>query len=212
MSKGMRGFQKGNKINVGKKYTEERKRKISKAHKGMVISKEIRMKISKSNKGKKRSEETKREMSIARKGKNTWSKGRKHSEETKKKMSLNHSRYWLGKERSNLHSAETKKKMSERMKKTQQGENNYNWQGGKSYEPYSTDWTKTLKRSIRERDRYTCQFCSKQQEDKTFDVHHIDYDKKNCNPENLITLCRKCHIKTNTNRDYWIEYFRTRII
>lgn len=37
--------------------------------------------------------------------------------------------------------------------------------------------------------------------------NHIDYNKKNCNPKNLITLCRKCHSKTNSNRDYWINYF-----
>jgi hypothetical protein len=83
-----------------------------------------------------------------------------------------------------------------------------NWQGGISFEPYSVDWTKTLKRSIRERDRYTCQACGELQSDKAFDCHHIDYDKKNCNPDNLITLCRKCHMKTNFNRNYWINYFR----
>lgn len=25
----------------------------------------------------------------------------------------------------------------------------------------------------------------------------------NCNPNNLIALCRKCHMKTNFNRDYY---------
>lgn len=38
--------------------------------------------------------------------------------------------------------------------------------------------------------------------------NHIDYDKKNCNSDNLITLCRVCHIKTNFNRSYWINYFK----
>jgi len=38
-------------------------------------------------------------------------------------------------------------------------------------------------------------------------VHHIDYDKKNCDPENLITLCKNCHPKTNSNRGDWIEFF-----
>ena len=33
------------------------------------------------------------------------------------------------------------------------------------------------------------------------------HDKKNCNPENLITLCRSCHSKTNTNREYWLKYY-----
>ena len=34
-------------------------------------------------------------------------------------------------------------------------------------------------------------------------VHHIDYDKKNCVSNNLITLCIPCHMKTNYNRSYW---------
>jgi 5-methylcytosine-specific restriction endonuclease McrA len=38
----------------------------------------------------------------------------------------------------------------------------------------------------------------------------IDYNKKNCNPENLITLCNKCHMKTNHNREKWIKFLKQR--
>lgn len=69
-----------------------------------------------------------------------------------------------------------------------------------------------LRRAIRERDNYICQMCSALQDKYAFSVHHIDYDKKNCNPDNLITLCRSCHAKTNQKRKYWIEYFRTKKI
>jgi hypothetical protein len=89
------------------------------------------------------------------------------------------------------------------------GKNHWNWRSGVSREPYSVDWTRTLKRSIRERDQYTCQICGKEQCDRAFDVHHIDYDKQNCNPTNLVTLCRVCHVKTSINREYWREYFST---
>lgn len=82
--------------------------------------------------------------------------------------------------------------------------NHWNWKGGISYEPYSVDWTKTLKRSIRERDNYICQLCS--QYGST--VHHIDYQKKNCNSDNLITLCQGCNSKVNKNRRYWTDYFK----
>ena len=81
------------------------------------------------------------------------------------------------------------------------------WRGGKSFEPYTIDWTETLRRSIRERDNYTCQLCGKLQSDRAFSIHHIDYNKRNCNPENLITLCIDCHPKTNFNRKYWTKYF-----
>ncbi len=90
------------------------------------------------------------------------------------------------------------------------GDKNPNWKGGCVQEPYTSDWTMTFRRSIRERDKYTCRLCGIQQGDITFDVHHIDYDKKNCSPDNLITLCKKCHIKTNFNRKYWEEYFSKR--
>ena len=87
------------------------------------------------------------------------------------------------------------------------GDKNPAWCGGMATpQPYTTDWTMTLKRSIRERDHYTCGICKKQQEDVTFAVHHIDYNKENCNPDNLITLCSSCHSKTNHNREYWSEY------
>lgn len=82
------------------------------------------------------------------------------------------------------------------------------WQGGKSFEPYTTDWTKTLRQSIRERDKYVCQICYEKQSDKVLVVHHIDYNKQNCNPNNLISLHRSCHMKTNFNREYWIRYFQ----
>lgn len=82
---------------------------------------------------------------------------------------------------------------------------NNNWKGGKSFEPYSIAFNKSLKDSIRKRDNYTCQICeyTSKQSGKTLCVHHIDYDKNNCNSNNLISLCRECHGKTNSNRNYW---------
>ena len=78
------------------------------------------------------------------------------------------------------------------------------WKGGISYEPYTIDWTETLKRAIRERDHYLCKICGQYGNH----VHHIDYNKENCNPENLVTVCMSCHARTNFNRDFWINYFQ----
>jgi 5-methylcytosine-specific restriction endonuclease McrA len=90
------------------------------------------------------------------------------------------------------------------------GSKSASWKPNKDHE-YSIDWTHTLKRSIRERDHYTCQLCSEPQGEKALDVHHIDYNKKNCSPNNLISLCHKCHMKTNTKskEKYWKEYFKS---
>ena len=117
------------------------------------------------------------------------------TEEAKKKMSeanlRNPRRYWLGKKRPDM-----------------TGKKHFNWNNGSSFEPYSLDWTETLRRSIRERDNYICQLCS--QYGNT--VHHIDYQKQNCNPDNLITLCHDCNIRVNKNRESWELYFKNILI
>jgi len=84
------------------------------------------------------------------------------------------------------------------------GEKSTSWKGGLSFEPYSSEWTNELKNLIRARDEYTCQICG----GKGYPIHHIDYNKKNCSPENLITLCKNCHTKTNWNRGKWIKFFK----
>ena len=95
------------------------------------------------------------------------------------------------------------------------GEKNPNWHGGISFEEYSIAWTEDLKEAIRKRDKCTCQFCGKKQEDlseklqKKLHVHHIDYDKKNLDFKNLISLCRSCHSKTNYNREKWTGLLQT---
>ena len=86
------------------------------------------------------------------------------------------------------------------------GANNSNWKDGISFLPYSSDWTKTLKDSIKQRDNYTCQLCGGT---TRLAVHHIDYDKQNCDPKNLITLCNKCNSRANFKRAFWTIYFMT---
>src|SRR3990167_3138694 len=90
------------------------------------------------------------------------------------------------------------------------GKENHQWQDGKSFEPYNPEFNKELKQQILERDNYTCQCPDCEDTINILHIHHIDYDKKNSNPKNLITLCRKCHMKTfgKNNRIYWIEYYQ----
>lgn len=38
-------------------------------------------------------------------------------------------------------------------------------------------------------------------------VHHIDYNKSNCNKNNLITVCNKCNIQANYQKDFWYAYY-----
>lgn len=82
---------------------------------------------------------------------------------------------------------------------------NGRWLGGISKAPYSFKFNKELKLAIKMRDGFKCKVCGVRAEDLV--VHHIDYDKQNHSLENLITLCRNCHSKTNSRRQTWIEYF-----
>ena len=71
------------------------------------------------------------------------------------------------------------------------------WQGGQS--PYSKEFNRSLRLKVRTRDKFLCQFCAISEKDyhQKLDVHHIDYDKQNCSLSNLLSLCRRCHLKTN---------------
>lgn len=75
--------------NLGIKYSEKAKQKISNSRKGQRLKEETKIKISNTLKGRKISKETILKMS-----------NKKISEETKNKMSKNNAKYWLGKSRS----------------------------------------------------------------------------------------------------------------
>lgn len=163
-----------------KPFTETHRKNLSRRK----FTAEWKMGISRGNKGKKVSREARKKISetAKKRGVGKWMVGRKFPIETREKQS------------------------AAMRKRVKLGVHNF-WKGGMSYEPYTMDWTVTLRRSIRERDGYTCQICGKQQSDTVFAVHHIDYNKKNCDPLNLTTLCHSCHSKTNHKRDFWVLFF-----
>jgi hypothetical protein len=79
---------------------------------------------------------------------------------------------------------------------------------------YSMDWL-DLRKLVYSRDKWVCQDCGVKchgngTKDK-IQCHHIDYDVKNNNMDNLITLCSSCHGKTNFCREDWVEHFRSKI-
>ena len=102
---------------------------------------------------------------------------------------------------------EVKEKMS--------GKNNPCYIHGNGYKGYSLEFRK-IRDKIRQRDSFTCQNldCNCTQEEhfkkygKDIEVHHIDYNKDNNDKDNLITLCKKCNINANWNRDYWYAYYK----
>lgn len=177
---------------MGKKQTKEHIEKGRLSKLGLKRSLETRRKLSIASKGrfkglsyenrfgKEKAQILKQKLSDnAKINPNYGLKGKHHSEETRMKISLNH-----------------------------KGEKSNTWRGGISFKPYPTFWNTIYKQKILKRDNYTCQICNAKQIKSKFSVHHIDYNKKNCNPLNLITLCKSCHGLTNHNREKWINFFK----
>ena len=138
--------------------------------------------------GKVRTEEWRNKISQAHKGKYVGSAnpfwGRKHTIKSRQLISKHHADFSLDK--------------------------HPRWNGGNSFEPYTVQFNRELKELIRQRDNYTCQLCGVP-ECECFErllVHHIDYNKKNCLPSNLISLCRGCNSRANSNRAEWTKHFQ----
>jgi len=165
-------------------------------------------------KGRIMTDEQRKTLSLARKGKAARGVGWHHSDETKDKLKIKSSGRKLSEEarkkisegnKGKIISAEHKRILSE----VNSGSNNKAWRGGISKEPYTQNWTNKLKEMIRLRDSFRCQLCLTPQQElhRKLHIHHIDYNKKNCTEENLISLCMSCHTKTGFNREQWQSVF-----
>ena len=75
----------------------------------------------------------------------------------------------------------------------QKGSNNINWNPDKQDE-YGYEFNRHLKKRILERDNYKCQHCASS---KKLVIHHKDENKLNNAEDNLIVLCRTCHMKVH---------------
>ncbi len=138
--------------------------------------------------------------------------GKIHSKETKRKIGIASKERLKNPENNPMygkhHSAETKQKISTKAKERfKDPSNNPNWRGGISFEEYPQEFNDPLKNQIKKRDDYKCKFPNCHTPDD-LTIHHIDYNKKNNDPLNLITLCRRHNLKVNFNRDYWADFFQ----
>lgn len=184
-------FTKGHKINVGRMCSNNTKEKIRKVNIGHKVS-----------------DTAKYKMSVAKKGKPNWKKGLIKETDTRvKKCSdtmlhkfnvLGIKNNMFGKKQSDYQ----KRVVSEnqigdkncmfRKGYLVKGKLNPNWRGGTSFEFYPPEFNKKLKLLIKERDNFECHICKTKNK---LVIHHINFIKKDCRPENLITLCNKCHGK-----------------
>lgn len=77
------------------------------------------------------------------------------------------------------------------------GELNPNHQGKDQATGYAPGWGRLHRRLIRERDGHRCVQCGST---GRLDTHHKDGSKTNHHPDNLVTLCRRCHANQPIDR------------
>lgn len=83
------------------------------------------------------------------------------------------------------------------------------WKGGLSCEPYCKEWSfKEFKEVIKSRDGHKCLNPDCWQTDDLLVIHHIDYNKKNCELGNLVTVCRSCNTRANKDRSWHRDWYR----
>lgn len=188
---------------MGNKLSEEHKEKLRRARRKRVITEKTKKQTSETWKEKWEDSKFKEYMLSCRNmsGVNNPFYNKKHKKETLQRISE------LSKERWSC--PESRKKMMESRDYSKiSGPNSIHWQGGISNEPYCDAWAdREYKQDILERDNYQCQNLDCWERSKRLMPHHIDYDKKNCHPDNLITLCGSCNVRANFNRDYWQKFY-----
>lgn len=167
---------------IGRKLTEEHKKKIGIAGKGRVVSKEVRMQISKSSKGKKLSEETKRKLREANIGK-------KQSEATiaKRKKTINERKHTYKHWKGGIATSKKRKVFSQmRRQRRIEGANG----------------THTLQQweELKKKYNYMCLCCKRYEpEIKLTEDHIIPISRGGSDYiENIQLLCRSCNSKKHT--------------
>lgn len=215
-------FRKGNKINLGRKHSEDWMKKVSK---GWFKEKGVPW-----NKGLKMSVKTKIKLSKSLKGREAWNKGIALPEKTKNKLSkllkgLHRSPKTEFKKGQFVGNENPAKKLELRIKISeakkgkphlnQRRENHPNWKGGVTHineVARKSMGYKLWRETIFIRDNWTCQKC-RRKGDK-INVHHLhnfaDYPELQISLENGITLCKNCHrefhkiygLKNNTREKF----------
>jgi hypothetical protein len=188
---------------LGKHHTQKTKNKLRDINTGRVQSKLEKMHRSKSLKRYYMSHEgywVGKNFSKAHLDKlSSAQMGRKHPEDVKKKIGRKH--------RGKVLSEKTRKLISIGRVGKYGGENNPQWKGGLSLEPYGVDFNYQFKQLVRERENFCCLLCKYKTKKPALDVHHIDYNKRNNIEINCVGICHSCHTLTGNNRQMWTSIF-----
>ena len=181
-----------------------------------------------SMRGRTLSEEHKRKLREVHLGEENHFYGKRHTFETKVLLSQKQKRRIaeraaLGEKHQPMlkhkHSVETRQRISESLRSSPnvlRGPVHPGWKGGVANFPYGPEMKESLKAAIRFRDGNLCRLCGGLEPilGRRLSVHHIDYDKRNYDPQNLLSLCSKCHGKVSgdvRNRNLWRELLAERM-
>ena len=171
--------------------TLEQRKKLSEAHKGKKPSKETLLKMAETSKRMWQNPEHKAKLKKTIQEKHLWFKGKKQiyiCNKCNKKFLA----YPLHRRAKLKFCSVSCKAKYLRGGQFQKGDKHPLWRGGLSNKQgYLWNW-KYIKPKVLKRDNYTCKLCGSKIK---LEVHHIDSNKHNSNPYNLITLCKKCHTK-----------------
>lgn len=223
-NKGLKGYTNAGSFKKGQKSTY--------GNLGKKRSAEAILKQKISNFGFKHTEETKEKQRISKLGIKNPQYGKALSEIHREKISngVKANPPWLGKQlpryvrekirlsRKNksyeeIYGPEQAAKIIKDKREQMTLSKNPAWLGGRSFEPYTPNFNNDFKNIIRERDHFTCIKCNIFEEDakKLYNqrlcIHHIDYNKLNTIKENCCSLCLRCHMETNSNREQWPIFF-----
>ena len=182
---------------LGRRHTDESKKKMSDAQIGKVVSDETRKRQSIAFTGRVVSDESRKKMSIAR-------RGRVVSDETKKKMSI----AMCGLKRS--HAARINMSCGQRRILRE------DWDGFITDVPYCDKFDDECREKNRDKYRRKCFICGKSEiengytnRSRKLSVHHVDLNKQQgCDNHDwlLIPVCAKCHRMSHT------EIWKSRIV
>lgn len=168
---------------LGRKHSTETREQMSTSAKARGFSKKHRQNITLALTGRHLSDEHKQKLALSMRG-NQYRSGIPHSPEIRQEMA-----------------------------RRRLGSGNGNWKGGISKLPYPFEFTEGLREVVRDRDNRTCQKCGVPETECVIKlaIHHIDYNKENCLLGNLISLCKKCNSRVNSNRKYWQSFFEAEL-
>lgn len=202
--KGRTPWNKG--INGVFKHSDEAKTKMAAAQKGRKRPLDVVERIASKLRGRPLSNEHKAKLSIVRMGHPSYTLGMKFSEETRRKMS--DAQKFIGNKppiaTGRKHTPDSLAKMSlvqtERAKhEDRRGDKAANWRGGiapKNKKIRESTANRKWRRSVLERDNYTCQHCFSV--GGRLQAHHIKefatHPDLRFDVDNGLTLCKPCHL------------------